>query len=34
MSSFTKLIAPGVRAGFVLGEPPLIARIAKVAEDT
>ena len=34
MSSFTKLIAPGVRAGFVIGEPPLIARIAKVAEDT
>jgi DNA-binding transcriptional MocR family regulator len=34
MSSFTKLIAPGVRAGFVLGEPSLIARIAKVAEDT
>jgi DNA-binding transcriptional MocR family regulator len=34
MSSFTKLIAPGVRAGFVLGEPSQIARIAKVAEDT
>jgi 2-aminoadipate transaminase len=34
MGSFTKLIAPGVRAGYLLGEPSLIARIAKVAEDT
>ena len=34
MSSFTKLIAPGVRTGFMLGEPALIARLAKVAEDT
>jgi DNA-binding transcriptional MocR family regulator len=34
MGSFTKLIAPGVRAGYLLGDPPLIARIAKVAEDT
>src|SRR5437868_3436669 len=34
MSSFTKLIAPGVRAGFMIGEPTLIAKIAKVAEDT
>jgi DNA-binding transcriptional MocR family regulator len=34
MSSFTKLIAPGVRTGFMLGTPPLIARLAKVAEDT
>ena len=34
MGSFTKLIAPGVRAGYLLGEPPMIARIAKVAEDT
>jgi DNA-binding transcriptional MocR family regulator len=34
MSSFTKLIAPGVRTGFMVGPPPLIARLAKVAEDT
>src|SRR5207253_7049604 len=34
MSSFTKLIAPGVRTGFMIGEPPLIAKLAKVAEDT
>jgi len=34
MSSFTKLIAPGVRAGFMLGEPTTLAKIGKVAEDT
>jgi DNA-binding transcriptional MocR family regulator len=34
MSSFTKLIAPGVRAGFMLGEPAVLAKIGKVAEDT
>lgn len=34
LSSFTKLIAPGVRAGYLIGAPPLVARIAKVAEDT
>lgn len=34
MSSFTKLIAPGVRVGFMLGDPAKIAAIAKVAEDT
>src|SRR6185369_10922741 len=34
MSSFTKLIAPGVRSGFMLGEPALLAKIGKVAEDT
>jgi len=34
MSSFTKLIAPGVRTGFMLGEPAMIAKIGKVAEDT
>jgi len=34
MSSFTKLIAPGVRTGFMVGEPDLIAKLAKVAEDT
>lgn len=34
MSSFTKLIAPGVRLGFLLGAPDVVARIAKVAEDT
>jgi DNA-binding transcriptional MocR family regulator len=34
MSSFTKLIAPGVRTGFMIGAPALIARLAKAAEDT
>jgi DNA-binding transcriptional MocR family regulator len=34
MSSFTKLIAPGVRVGFMLGEAERLAKIAKVAEDT
>jgi 2-aminoadipate transaminase len=34
MSSFTKLIAPGVRTGFMVGQPDLVAQIAKVAEDT
>jgi DNA-binding transcriptional MocR family regulator len=34
MSSFTKLIAPGVRVGFMLGEASRIAPVAKVAEDT
>jgi DNA-binding transcriptional MocR family regulator len=34
MGSFTKVIAPGVRTGFMIGEPSLIARLAKVAEDT
>ncbi len=34
MSSFTKLIAPGVRLGFMLGDAARLAPIAKVAEDT
>jgi DNA-binding transcriptional MocR family regulator len=34
MSSFTKLIAPGVRTGFMVGPPAIIARLAKIAEDT
>jgi len=34
MSSFTKLIAPGVRTGFMIGDASLITRLAKVAEDT
>ena len=34
MSSFTKLIAPGVREGFMLGNAGTLANIAKVAEDT
>jgi DNA-binding transcriptional MocR family regulator len=34
MSSFTKLIAPGVRTGFMIGDPALINDVAKVAADT
>ena len=34
MTSFTKLIAPGVRAGFLIGEKALITALARVAEDT
>ena len=34
ISSFTKLIAPGIRTGFMIGEPGVIDPLAKVAEDT
>jgi 2-aminoadipate transaminase len=34
LSSFTKLIAPGVRTGFMVGKPALVTELAKVAEDT
>jgi 2-aminoadipate transaminase len=34
MTSFTKLIAPGVRLGFMIGDAPILAKIGKVAEDT
>lgn len=34
MTSFTKLIAPGVRLGFVIGQTQRVQRLAKVAEDT
>jgi len=34
MSSFTKLIAPGVRAGFMMGNPDTLAKVGKIAEDT
>ena len=34
MSSFTKLIAPGVRTGFMIGGAAMIAKLAKIAEDT
>jgi DNA-binding transcriptional MocR family regulator len=34
LSSFTKLIAPGVRTGFMIGQPSIVASLAKVAEDT
>jgi 2-aminoadipate transaminase len=34
MTSFTKLIAPGVRVGLMLGNPALLAKVGKIAEDT
>jgi 2-aminoadipate transaminase len=34
MSSFTKLIAPGVRTGFMLGDAAILGKLAKIAEDT
>jgi 2-aminoadipate transaminase len=34
LSSFTKLIAPGLRVGFLLGEAGRVAKVAKAAEDT
>ncbi len=34
MSSFSKLIGPGPRIGFMIGQADLIAKVAKVAEDT
>jgi DNA-binding transcriptional MocR family regulator len=32
LSSFTKLISPGVRTGFMLGEPILVQKVARIAE--
>jgi DNA-binding transcriptional MocR family regulator len=34
MSSFTKLVAPGVRLGFMVGDAGKLTQIARVAEDT
>jgi DNA-binding transcriptional MocR family regulator len=34
MSSFTKLIAPGVRTGFMIGDPSVLGKLAKAAEET
>lgn len=34
MLSFSKLIGPGPRVGFVIGAADLIAKVAKIAEDT
>ena len=34
MSSFSKLIGPGPRLGFMLGDSALLTKVAKVAEDT
>jgi 2-aminoadipate transaminase len=34
MSSFSKLIGPGPRVGFMMGAPDTVAKVAKVAEDT
>jgi DNA-binding transcriptional MocR family regulator len=34
MTSFTKLIAPGVRLGLMIGDAATLAKIGKVAEDT
>lgn len=34
LSSFTKLLGPGVRLGFMLGNAEVLTKIGKVAEDT
>ena len=34
LSSFTKLLGPGVRLGFMLGDAELLIKIGKIAEDT
>lgn len=34
MSSYTKQISPGIRVGYMVGETEILAKIAKVAEDT
>jgi 2-aminoadipate transaminase len=34
MSSFTKQISPGVRVGYMIGDRDVLAKVARVAEDT
>ncbi|MBN2369441.1 MAG: PLP-dependent aminotransferase family protein [Vicinamibacteria bacterium] len=34
MSSFSKLIGPGPRVGFMIGDPELLKNVARIAEDT
>lgn len=34
MSSYTKQISPGIRVGYLVGETDLLAKVAKVAEDS
>ena len=34
MSSFSKLISPGLRVGYAIGPEPVVNRLAKMAEDT
>ncbi|MBM4424856.1 MAG: PLP-dependent aminotransferase family protein [Chloroflexi bacterium] len=34
MSSFTKIIAPGARLGYMIGSADMLAKVAKIAEDT
>ena len=34
MGSFTKLLGPGVRTGYMIGDAALIAKLVKIAEDT
>ena len=34
MSSFSKLLSPGMRTGYLLGPAEVVGRLAKVAEDT
>lgn len=34
LSSFSKLLSPGIRTGYVIGPAAIVAAIAKVAEDT
>ncbi|MGH2545035.1 MAG: PLP-dependent aminotransferase family protein [Ardenticatenaceae bacterium] len=34
MSSYTKQISPGIRVGYIVGDAQLLAKVARVAEDT
>ena len=34
LSSFSKLLSPGIRVGYLIGREPLVQQVAKIAQDT